>query len=349
MLSRFFVRNLEAEDLTETFIISAITSVLSIRFYLHLTNYPQIGGAHLHIAHMLWGGMLMLVALILMINFLNNFVTFICAILGGIGFGTFIDELGKFITKDNNYFFEPTVAIIYVIFVLIYLSIRLLQRYHPTRYEYLGNAFEVAREGFIQGLKKQDFEEAKLYLSKLPQNSSSVKLLNELFSKLKVIPENDRTIYIRINKIFQSFYQWFIDRRSFRTLIVLIFIIQIFYALTQSDFIVSLITHQNPQRLEFTLVGNEQSFGETGYVLSELFASIFIIIGVFYIFKSRIKAYTYFKIAILISLLISEFFDFYASQFAALPGFIANLVMLGVLNLMISREKLIAIHQQESA
>nr|MEE4269245.1 hypothetical protein [Candidatus Krumholzibacteria bacterium] len=37
-------------------LVMAVLSVLLIRFYLHLTGYPRVGGDSLHIAHMLWAG-----------------------------------------------------------------------------------------------------------------------------------------------------------------------------------------------------------------------------------------------------------------------------------------------------
>jgi hypothetical protein len=82
--------------------------------FLHLSGYPTVGGESLHIAHMLWGGLLMLVALLLLLGFLGKPVKSAAAVIGGAGWGTFIDELGKFLTHDNDYFFEPTFALIYV-------------------------------------------------------------------------------------------------------------------------------------------------------------------------------------------------------------------------------------------
>src|SRR5690606_1453271 len=48
------------------------------------------------------------------------------ALLGGIGFGLFIDEIGKFVTNDNDYFYEPAIGLMYVSFLLIWLLARLL-------------------------------------------------------------------------------------------------------------------------------------------------------------------------------------------------------------------------------
>src|SRR3990167_6561029 len=109
-----FPRDVEAGDLVENFLVSAIASILVIRLFLAITGYPQLGGENFHIAHMLWGGFLMMVAVIGLLVFLNKETKYIASILGGIGFGTFIDELGKFITKDNNYFYQTTIGIIYV-------------------------------------------------------------------------------------------------------------------------------------------------------------------------------------------------------------------------------------------
>src|SRR5438445_9761467 len=96
----FFIRNLEADSYRENFLVSAVVSLFVIRIFLRFTHYPHLGGGAFHIAHMLWGGFFMLVAMIIMFSFLSKTAFNLASILGGIGFGTFIDELGKFITSD---------------------------------------------------------------------------------------------------------------------------------------------------------------------------------------------------------------------------------------------------------
>ncbi len=83
----------------------------------------------------------MMIALVLLLAFIGRHITFSAALMGGIGFGTFIDEFGKFITSDNNYFFQPTIALIYVVFVLLFLSFRELERgSSSSQQERLANA-----------------------------------------------------------------------------------------------------------------------------------------------------------------------------------------------------------------
>ncbi|MBV9356455.1 MAG: hypothetical protein JO023_13120, partial [Chloroflexi bacterium] len=120
------VRRLSAATYQETLLISAVTTVLGLRAYLQATGYPQVGGNGLHIAHVLWGGLLMLVGLVLLLSFVGNQARLLGALAGGIGFGLFVDELGKFLTSDNNYFFKPTVGMLYIIFVVLLIVFRAL-------------------------------------------------------------------------------------------------------------------------------------------------------------------------------------------------------------------------------
>src|SRR2546430_15346821 len=55
----FFIRNLDAGKLLETFLVSAVAAFLGVRFFLGGTGFPRLGSGGLHIAHMLWGGALM--------------------------------------------------------------------------------------------------------------------------------------------------------------------------------------------------------------------------------------------------------------------------------------------------
>lgn len=125
------VRDSDAGDMLELLLVISVATILINRAFLALTDYPQIAFGSFHIAHMLWGGLLMLVSLILVFYYWNPSIRRLAALISGIGFGLFIDELGKFITQDNDYFFKPTIAIIYIIFIAMYLIFRRMVGLYP--------------------------------------------------------------------------------------------------------------------------------------------------------------------------------------------------------------------------
>ena len=122
--------------------------------FLIITGYPQLGNGTLHISHAIWGALMMAVAIIFAISFLApNNRTFI-AFIGGCGFGWFIDELGKFITRDVNYFFQPTIALIYIVFIAMYLVFRGIQRRDLGPDEALLNGLEALKSAAIGELSE---------------------------------------------------------------------------------------------------------------------------------------------------------------------------------------------------
>ena len=143
-----WTRRSEAGLHLEFFLVAAVSAVLGIRAFLHLTGYPTVGGGGLHIAHLLWGGVFMLIAMVLMLTFLDRPVHRAAAVIGGLGFGVFIDEVGKFLTTDNDYFFRPAIALIYVVFVGLFLVVRVVLG-GPTLSprEALANAIHLSEEG----------------------------------------------------------------------------------------------------------------------------------------------------------------------------------------------------------
>ncbi len=110
-----------------TMVLAFAITVVATRLYLDITGYPQLGNSTFHFAHALWGGLLQVIAAALTLIFLNEWVFSLAAVLAGVGIGLFIDEIGKFITQTNDYFFPlaaPIIYIAFILFVFAYLYIR---------------------------------------------------------------------------------------------------------------------------------------------------------------------------------------------------------------------------------
>jgi hypothetical protein len=107
-----------------------------VRLFLELTGYPQVGSSTLHVAHLLWGGLFLFLSVLLVLIWDNPRALRTAAVLSGVGIGLFVDEVGKFITQNNDYFFPPAAPIIYGFFlitVLIYLYVRKPDADDPRR------------------------------------------------------------------------------------------------------------------------------------------------------------------------------------------------------------------------
>lgn len=102
-------------------LISFGFSVGGTRLFLEVTGFPQLGGGEIHIAHVLWGGLLLFVASLLPLIIVNRWGLRLSALLAGLGIGLFIDEVGKFITSENDYFYPAAAPIVYVLFLLTML------------------------------------------------------------------------------------------------------------------------------------------------------------------------------------------------------------------------------------
>lgn len=326
---KFFIHNIDSGSYFEILLLWAAISILGIRFYLSVTGYPQVGGGSLHIAHMLWGGFLMLGAIVLLLAFFGSNVKRLSATIGGIGFGAFIDELGKFITRDNNYFFQPTVAIIYVIFVIIFLIFRYIQRQRKySKEEYLANAFDLVRSAALDEISLGKKEKALAMLDRCNQLDFTVVNLRNILGQIKV--KTELSSFEKLSLAFGRLYRNLISNKWFLLSVIIFFLAHSLFNLYRSSDIVSLY---------FRLDEFELSYIEVGKFVSSILAAAIAVFGVFVAVRSRLSGYKIFRDSILISIFLTQFFDFYDNQFRALFGLVFNLLVLAVLEYMIFQEE----------
>lgn len=338
MASGIFFRNVRAKDQLELFLLAAASSLLLVRFYLHITGYPQIGSGGLHIAHMLWGGTLMMAAVIITLCFLGARIQRLTAIIGGIGFGVFIDELGKFITRDNNYFYEPTIGIIYAIFIALYLSFNFLSRQRPlSSREYQLNALAQLEEAIVHDMDPTEKARVADLLSHADKNDPFTKYLQKLLAAARTVPPEMPSKLRRFIRWVDSSYERFWHLRNSQVLVRVFFILEvlafvgsvIIIIYRNVDSIFELFNGMVPYSTELAL----------GQLASSIIAAGFAVWGAVLLPRSRMRAYEQFRRATMVNIFLTQFFMFSRIEFGALPGFFFNVILLGLIGYAIRQEQ----------
>ena len=346
---RLPVRNKDIGEMTDTFLVFAVVTVLVIRFQLWLTNYPQLSTGKLHIAHLLWGGLLMMLAIIIMISFISRSIRTTGAVMGGIGFGFFIDELGKFITKDNDYFFQPTAALIYIIFVLLYFGTRALQnRRGFSSRENLANALEFVKDGAINGIDESTKRRALNLLDNVDHSDELYAPTRSLLEGVEAEPDHKLPITKRAARRLESIYKRIIKTGWFPKVVTAVFVVFAVQVVIQMFLIilftgVSIVGFNAKEIFEAAFDNIEKlTFISWATIISTLVSGILILIGVFRLKRSRLEGYRFFDRGLLVSIFITQVFLLAQSQFAAVIGLAFNLILLVSVRYMISQEEQIA-------
>jgi hypothetical protein len=327
--SRHPARSIEIRSLLDTLFVSAVATILIIRLQLWATNYPKLGGGKLHIAHLLWGGLAMLIAVLVLLSFLGRGRRHTAAALGGIGFGFFIDEIGKFVTSDNDYFFKPAAGMIYIVFIILFLAIRALGwRHRFTPQECLMNAIVLLSEAAHRDLTERDRVIVRRLLEHSDPSDPLVAPLTTLLGRIDCRPVAPPGRLTRAGRALRSWYFSVMKEKWFATLLVIVFV-----AIAASTLVQGVLD----SRAIFDGTQHLHVISVAGFA-SSLVASAMIWVGITRLRHSRIGAYRWFDHALMVQVFFTEVFAFLENQFGAVFGLLANLALLLTLRAMIHAE-----------
>lgn len=317
----FMLPRVDGVAMAETFLVSAVATVLVIRAYLWATGYPQIGSDGLHIAHVLWGGLLMLVGVLLLVLRLGRPALRLGAFLAGVGFGFFIDEIGKFVTSDVNYFFEPAVAMIYVVFVVIAIVLAVVR--YRTRVDAraaLANAMSLYDLAVHDPAANDARTEVLALLDRCDPDDPVVPVLRRGIAQAvanapSVPPTRWQRLRLRVLEAYDR-----AARTSWFPRVVLV----LFALIAVTTLVLTVPILVEP---------GDVSVPEWLQLGGSLAAAALIVAGLIAWRGSRLHAYRWFERAILVDILITEVFTFYNAPLTATVALGVDIVLLVALRI----------------
>ena len=315
-------------------LLSFAFSVSATRLFLELTGYPQLGGGELHIAHVLWGGLLLFAAALVSIIFVNNWAATLSALIAGLGVGLFIDEVGKFITRTNDYFYPSAAPIIYVFFLLTVLLAFQVRQNRPksTRakmYEILERFTEVLdrdlsayeREELIQSLVEVCNSDDRKDLSALAES-----LKNYLTHQNPQVKSTRPNLLDRVRIIWFAFERKYLTRSHLKVAITIGLFGSAIWSLISPIFFFS-ISNNTAQLQNFynQLISNRLVRNASGLnwfearVLMEGSLALVILVAAFLIlFKSEKLGTWLAMISLIVAITMVNLLVFYFDQFSTI-------------------------------
>ncbi len=309
------------------FLVAAVATVLLTRGLLAATGYPQLGGGGgLHIAHVLWGGLLMMVAVVLAVAFLGPVVRPVAALVGGIGFGLFIDEIGKFVTADNDYFYAPAASLIYLVVVVVVLLGEVLlgrRPRHPS--EQLAGAVDQAVAGVTGGFTHRTRRRA----DRLVEEAGDTPGAPETRALLDAVQDDSR----ELPDIIGTVARWVVTgthhvvrARWVPTVTVAVLTLSSVLAIARG--------------VQAWLGDDDLSWWVYGGILLGGGVSLGCsVVGLVVVGSSRGDGYQWFRRAVLVSLLLTQIFLFRISEWSATVGLVVDLLLLGLVAAEIDVER----------
>ncbi len=171
------VQRIRAETYLQITLLSFAASVSLTRLFLELAGYPQLGNQTLHIAHVLYGGVFLFAASLLPLIYANKWALTWSALLSGVGIGLFIDEVGKFITQTNDYFYPAAAPIIYAFFLLTaLLYLKFSKEPTLTSRGELYAVLETLSEVLDHSLEPEEHEDMHIRLHRILDETSNPSL-----------------------------------------------------------------------------------------------------------------------------------------------------------------------------
>lgn len=347
MARALWIRTTDAKDVVDTFLICTITTIVVVRLFLVITGYPQLGGSGLHIAHLLWGGLLMLIALVLTMTLLTRAARWTAAVLGGIGFGLFIDEIGKFVTADNDYFYRPAYSIMYVFLVVFWLlTRRLFVSKSLTPREAIANALDWVKESAIRDLNEDERHKALGLLERFDLDDPVAREVRSVLEHLDTVPTPPPR---RVKVFFERLRNWYFSltaRSWFPAALIAVFVV---LTLVNVAHVVELAVKAidaagasgaTLDSVDDAVNGKRLGFSGWATMGSSLVVIVLNTIGIVVLPRAgRLAAYRWFERGLLVDIFLVQVFNFADLQLAAFGILVASILLLITLRLMMSAEE----------